>query len=93
MLKKHPVSARAWPAVGHPGEGAHTTNHGPVQGKMEGNYGKSGIRYWESDGGKRTQVVGDFRGSFLEEVASELDLHEMGLGVGFQTEEIRKTMN
>lgn len=52
MLKKYPVSARAWLAVGHPGEGAHTTNHGPVQGKMEGNYGKSGIRCWESDGGR-----------------------------------------
>lgn len=77
--------------VGHPGEGAYTTNHGPVQRTMERNHGKSGKKCWESHGRKRAQEVGDFKESLLEEVAFALGLHEMGLGVGLKTgEEVRK---
>ena len=73
--------------MGHPGEGAHTTNHHSVQGEMEGNHGKTGTRGWKSLGKKRAQLKGDFKESSLEEVASELDLHEVGPGVGLKTEE------
>lgn len=70
--------------MGHPGEGTHITNHHSVQGKMERNHEKTGTRSWESLGKKRAQLMGDFKESSLKEVASELDLHEVGTGCGVE---------
>lgn len=77
-LQKYLVSVRASLTVGHSGEGAYTTN-GTMQGEMEGNHGKPRMKCWGSHRKKRAQLIGDFKESSLEEVASELDRHKMGL--------------
>lgn len=90
-LQKYNVSVRVWPAVQYQWGRTHKTNCGPVQGRVEGNHGKP-WRCWEIHGRESTDG-GDFKESFKKKVASQLDPHEMGLGMESKTEEDIRKLN